>query len=134
MNRSSILREQENAWRLRSRATWLKSGDSNTKYFHNLASYNRSKKSIWSIDNIDKGTIRGQDALKAEAVSYFKHQYKASSNQNLLEKATTAGLYPHFISAEDASELYNPVTLSEIKDILIHFKKERSPGPDGWTT
>lgn len=27
-----------------------------------------------------------------------------------------------------------PVTLDEIKDILLHFKKERSPGPDGWTT
>jgi hypothetical protein len=54
-NRADILREQENAWRLRSRATWLKSGDSNTKYFHKLATYNRSKKSIWSIDNTDIG-------------------------------------------------------------------------------
>jgi hypothetical protein len=133
-NRASILREQENAWRLRSRATWLKSRDSNTRYFHKLASFNRSRKSIWSIDNNEKGTIRGQEAIKAEAVTHFKQQYKASSNQNLLEKATIADLFPHFISAEAATELYNPVTLSEIKDILIHFKKERSPGPDGWTT
>jgi hypothetical protein len=134
LNRSSILREQENAWRLRSRATWLKSGDSNTKYFHNLASYNRSRKSIWSIDSLDKGTIRGHEEIKAEAVSYFKNLFKTHSNHNLLEKTTTAGLYSPIFSAEDVTDLFKPVTLSEIKDILLHFKKERSPGPDGWTT
>jgi hypothetical protein len=35
------------------------------------------------------------------------------------------------ISAEEATELFKPVTLAELKDILLHFKKERSPGPDG---
>jgi len=133
-NRSSILREQELAWRLRSRATWLKSGDSNTKYFHNLASLNRSKKSIWSIDSEERGTVRGIEEIKAEAVSFFKSQYKASSALNLPDKITTAGLYPTYFSTEEVTEIYNPVTLSEIKDILIHFKRERSPGPDGWTT
>jgi hypothetical protein len=132
--RSSILRDQEKAWRLRSRATWLKSGDSNTKYFHNLANFNRSKKSIWSIDSEDKGTIRGHEAIKIEAVNYFKTQFKAPSANNLPDKITTAGLYSHYFTAEEVSDLYSPVTLSEIKDILIHFKRERSPGPDGWTT
>jgi hypothetical protein len=41
----------------------------------------------------------------------------------------------HILStAEDAADLYKPVTLTEIKDILSQFKKERSPGPDGWTS
>jgi hypothetical protein len=133
-NRADILREQENAWRLRSRATWLKSGDANTKYFHKIATHNRSKKSIWNIDCTDKGPIRGQDAIMAEVVSHFKQQFKAPTIQNLTEKTTTAALYPHFISDEAAAELYKPVTLTEIKDILSLFKKERSPGPDGWTS
>jgi len=132
--RNDILREQENAWRLRSRAMWLKSGDANTKYFHKLASFNRSKKSIWTIDNNERGPIRGQDALLAEAFSHFNHQFKSPSNQFLTEKATTAALFPHFISDEAAAELFKPVTLTEIKDILLLFKKERSPGPDGWTS
>jgi hypothetical protein len=51
----SILCAQENAWRLKSKATWLKCGDSNSKFFHKVASYNRLKKSIWSIK--DEGGI-----------------------------------------------------------------------------
>jgi hypothetical protein len=33
---------------------------------------------------------------------------------------------------EDA--LFKPVTLLELKAVLENFKKERSPGPDGWTS
>jgi hypothetical protein len=133
-NRASILSDEEKAWRLRSRATWLKSGDSNSKFFHNVASYNRCKKTIWSIDSAGDGTIRGQEAIKTEAVAHFKQQFKATNSHYLSEKASTASLFPNFISSEAATELYKPVTLSELKDILIHFKKERSPGPDGWTS
>jgi hypothetical protein len=31
-------------------------------------------------------------------------------------------------------DLYKPVVLSEIKQILSTLKKEKSPGPDGWTS
>jgi hypothetical protein len=30
-------------------------------------------------------------------------------------------------------DLYKPVTLAELEAILKLFKKEKSPGPDGWT-
>jgi hypothetical protein len=121
---------------LRSRATWLLSGDSNTRFFHRTASYNRSKKSIWTIksNRTGIGSIRGQEELKAEAIHHFNHLFKSSSDQFLHEKVSIAGLFPPFISTAEASELFEPVTLAELKDILIHFKRERSPGPDGWTT
>jgi hypothetical protein len=38
------------------------------------------------------------------------------------------------VTAEEAASLYAPVTLTEIKSILQKLKKERSPGPDGWTS
>jgi ribonuclease HI len=38
------------------------------------------------------------------------------------------------VSEMEAAELFRPVTLLELKYILTLFKKERSPGPDGWTS
>jgi hypothetical protein len=38
------------------------------------------------------------------------------------------------VTKEEVVDLYKPVTLLELKGILDHFKKERSPGPDGWTS
>jgi hypothetical protein len=70
-SRNIILREEENSWRLRSRATWLRSGDANTKFFHKVASFNRNKKFIWSISSEFGGTHCGQKAIKEEAVSHF---------------------------------------------------------------
>jgi hypothetical protein len=102
--------------------------------FHNLASFNRNKKIIWSIQNDRAEILRGQAAIKEEAVAHFKHLFKANSCPNLTDKLAIASLYPKLVSSTEATDLYKPVTLQEIKDILIHFKKERSPGPDGWTT
>jgi len=133
-NRDAILCAEENCWRLRSRATWLKSRDSNSKYFHKISSFNRNRKLIWSIKSNGVDFIQGQEAIKEEAIAHFTHQYKATTTHNLSEKVATARLFPQLVSAVEAEDLYKPVNLVELKDILLHFKTERSPGPDGWTS
>ena len=77
---------------------------------------------------------RGQEEIKTEAVSYFKHLFRDSGSHHLLEKIQTASLYPRLVTDIEAADLFKPVTLPEIQHILLLFKKERSPGPDGWTT
>jgi hypothetical protein len=78
--------------------------------------------------------IRDQDSIKQEAVTYFGNLFKAAISHSLHEKVSTANLYPKLVSDAEALDLFKPVTLSELKEILLHFNKERSPGPDGWTT
>ena len=41
-------------------------------------------------------------------------------------------LFPSMIPPEEAHCLVDPVTLPEIEGALKYFKKDRSPGPDGW--
>jgi hypothetical protein len=64
----------------------------------------------------------------------LKQFFKANNRPNLNEIINTASLYPKMVTEEEAVDLYKPVTLLELKGILDHFKKERSPGPDGWTS
>jgi len=132
--RKAFLLDKEKRWRLRSRATWLKWGESNTRFFHKLANFNRNKKHIWSIKQENDGIIRGQEALKSTTASYFELLFKSSSEQHLPDKVSTASLYTNMLSAVEADDLFKPVTLSELKTTLSLLKKEKSPGPDGWTT
>jgi hypothetical protein len=71
---------------------------------------------------------------RLEAVTYFKNLFRDNGSHQLHEKVSTASLYPRLVTDIEAADLYKPVSLPELKHILLHFKKERSPGPDGWTT
>jgi hypothetical protein len=56
--RNELLKFEE-YWRQKSRATWLKSGDRNTKYFHKFANERRNNKHIWEIGDDIGRTYRG---------------------------------------------------------------------------
>lgn len=49
--KQKFLKQEEASWRLKSRATWLKEGDKNTKFFHRFANSRREKNSIWKISD-----------------------------------------------------------------------------------
>jgi hypothetical protein len=44
-----LMAEQEETWRLKSRAIWLENGDENTNFFQVYAKGRREKKTIWSL-------------------------------------------------------------------------------------
>ena len=50
----------------------------------------------------------------------------------LIQQLKVVMLYPRMILEESASDLTCLVSLGEIESALKYFKKDRSPGPDGW--
>jgi len=44
-----------------------------------------------------------------------------------------AELFPRFIDQDDTEEVQKEVTMAELEATLKWFKKDKSPGPDGWT-
>lgn len=66
-----LLKNEEVAWKQRSRAIWLKEGDRNTKFFHKTANTHKR------CNNIDHLTIQGESItdpqrIKNEIVSFYK--------------------------------------------------------------
>jgi hypothetical protein len=93
IERNSILKCEEEMWRLCSRALWLSSGDKNTRYFHKVAAHNRTKKHLWEIYSGDGDFLTEQDALKIEATNYFKTLYKAPLTMNISEQCKVTNYF-----------------------------------------
>jgi len=117
------LKEQEDLWRSRIRAIWVKSGDQNNKSFHQFANQRRNSKFIWEIAD-NSGTIhKDQKSIADEAVKYFKNFFKSPLDDITKEQVRVANLYPKMVDRNEAKELYKPVTLAELEAILKLFKK-----------
>jgi hypothetical protein len=78
--RNRMLVAKEELWRQKSRATWILSGDRNTKYFHRFASFRRNKKHLWEVKDDSDHVHTGQEAIKAEAMRHFSSFYKDTHN------------------------------------------------------
>lgn len=128
-----LLKQEESFWRLKSRATWLQEGNKNTKFFHKFASARHDKNSIWKVKNENGDSFVSQKDITREAVNYFRKQYNRRSDAAFQDILWGIDQVPQMFN-EDANEmLFKPVTEEELFGVLKTFKKEKSPGSDGWT-
>jgi hypothetical protein len=131
--RNRLLLVEEELWRQKSRAIWIKCGDRNTKFFHHFASYRRNHKHIWELKMDTDDIITGQDKLIPEAYHYFKNSYSDPGLTNFHDQATIIGIFPRLVSEVEAKQLNGACTKEEIWKVLNSFKRDKIPGPDGWT-
>nr|XP_009590391.2 uncharacterized protein LOC104087583 isoform X2 [Nicotiana tomentosiformis] len=67
---------QETNWRQKSRALWLKEGDSNTKFFHRVAVANRRRNFIESLV-VDGVRIEGEEEVKGAIAGFMRTYIKS---------------------------------------------------------
>eukprot|EP00253_Pinus_taeda_P008313 PITA_08313 len=130
---ASLLKQQEESLRLRSRAIWLKAGDENSKFFHNFAKGRKVSNTIWSLPHPEGGLADNFNKLSQLGTAHFRGLFRNPPGANLVEIIEVASHFPRFVTEEDSEELMNPVTMEELESTLKWFKKDKSPGPDGWT-
>jgi hypothetical protein len=131
--RNKLLRDEEERWRIKSRMLWLAGGDKNTSYFHRVACSRRSKKQIWEIEDAFGTLHHSQAEIKSAAYTHFKSFYQAPPAPSLDAQTAIASLFPRMISPEEANLLHAPCTKEELLEVIKSFKREKSPGPDGWS-
>eukprot|EP00253_Pinus_taeda_P015141 PITA_15141 len=131
--RSQILKEREESWRLRSRALWLTEGHDNTKFFHKFSNGRKAINTIWELHNDQIQSVSTQWDLARLAIEHFKSIYKVPRAMNIMEIMRVAENFPRFVQQEDSENLKMEVTKEELEATIKWFKKDKSPGPDGWT-
>ena len=129
--KKKILEHHLLTWQLKIRTKWALEGDSNTKYFHSIASGRRNQKSIWSLMDDGGRVIEDESELLILGQQHFSHIFSDDYKTCLLEQLNVVSHYPVMISTADASCLTQPVTLIEVEFALHSFKKDRSLRPDG---
>jgi hypothetical protein len=81
----------------------------------------------------DGEQCKGQAYLKKATTKFFKVFYKACSDSFIVEKMDVTNLFQRMVQTEDINLLLKPVSADEIKKVPDLFKRDKSPGLDGWT-
>jgi hypothetical protein len=115
------------SWQQKSRVTWLKEGDKNTKYFHSVANSHRRNNSIRQI-SIDGELSSNQDVIKAHICSFYRNLY----TEEYYCRPLLDGLNFSVIQGEDASWLEHPFEEDEVTLVVQNMNGDKSPGPDGF--
>ena len=118
---------EEISWRQKSRVTWLKEGDKNTKYFHSVANSHRRNNSIRQI-SIDGELSSNQADIKAHICSFYRNLY----TEEFYCRPMLDGLNFNVIQGEDASWLERPFEEDEVTLMVRNMNGDKSPGPDGF--
>ncbi|XP_065628949.1 uncharacterized protein LOC112039248 [Quercus suber] len=92
----ALLLKEEIYWAQRSRISWLKHGDKNTRFFHSNASQRRQRNHIQSIKNAEDVWVEEEHDIARVAVEYFDKLFKAGTSEGLEEclNAVTSKINP----------------------------------------
>jgi hypothetical protein len=123
------LLRNEVMWRQKSRETWLREGDKNSKFFH-LSTVIRRRRNAINIIKSDGGEWitekkRIREHFQAKFIEHF-------SEEEVEFPPNLEGLVPHSITTEENEELYRIPTPQEIKKALFDMPTLKTLGPDGF--
>uniref|UniRef100_A0A803Q6Z2 Reverse transcriptase domain-containing protein n=1 Tax=Cannabis sativa TaxID=3483 RepID=A0A803Q6Z2_CANSA len=125
-----LLAQEEDYWHQRSRVSWLKSGDSNTKFFHQRANARHSNNKIKKLTGDDGQVYTSSHDILSQVENYFADIF---TSQGVDQQAIQAVLdtIPELISRESQDVLSSPFTATEVYAALKSMSEDSSPGVDG---
>ncbi|XP_048623656.1 uncharacterized protein LOC125592497 [Brassica napus] len=123
-------RDEELYWKQKSRATWLREGDQNTKFFHATTKQRRARNRVTKLRKASGLWAETEEEIEAEATGYFQTLFTTSSPSDFAEslKYITEKVTPAMNEA-----LTKPPSNDEIRQAAFDINPEKAPGPDGMT-
>ena len=119
---------------IRSKTKWIEQGEKPTKYFFNLEKRNYNRKTIKSLKRADGELITDELEILKDIELYYGNLYSSViDRENDLFEEFFGNLEIPKLEDTVRDELEGEITLKECQDILCTFKREKSPGDDGFT-
>ncbi|XP_074321466.1 uncharacterized protein LOC141658006 [Silene latifolia] len=125
---AKLRRQEEQYWRQRSRALWLKDGDKNTKFFHTRAGERKKKNFIAKLID-DEGVVRNGDVAVGRVANNYFHQLFLTDNP-VIEEDVLEGVRQRVMD-EMNETLRRDYSEDEVIDALNQMHPLKAPGPDG---
>ncbi|XP_039070407.1 uncharacterized protein LOC120217317 [Hibiscus syriacus] len=114
---------------------WLKEGDLNTRFFHQKVESNKKNNTIRVIMSEEGQCYESFDEMVAELVRFFT--YLVGSADPMVSGCSVESLkdlLPYSLPNDAAVSLTKEVDGLEIKKVLFKQGKDKSLGPDGYTS
>uniref|UniRef100_A0A2N9IMR2 Reverse transcriptase domain-containing protein n=1 Tax=Fagus sylvatica TaxID=28930 RepID=A0A2N9IMR2_FAGSY len=125
---NELLKKEEKMWRQRSRSTWLKEGDRNTKYFHGRASQRRRRNTIKRVRDSAGIWQENEDQVARVFLDYFRTLFTTSNPRNIEEAVEST---PPIVTQSMNDSLSRDFTAAEAELAISQMAPSTAPGPDG---
>ncbi|XP_016434006.1 uncharacterized protein LOC107760469 [Nicotiana tabacum] len=126
----SILKNEEDFWKLKSWINWLNERDANNRFFHTSTLNRRRRNRILSLKEESGNWLYDQGDIKTSILSFFKNLYTSSQSQAPISTTNYMAM-THTLSDSQRNKLDRPLEIKEIKMAIFSFKPFKAPGPDG---
>ena len=111
----------------KARASWLKNGDSCTKFYHSSLRWRRLRNEVKGVE-VEGQWLEEPSSVRCEAKKLFNSRFKATKDLGVrLDKVDFKSL-----SHEDNMSLIKAFSVEEVRDAVWLCDGSKSPGPDGF--
>lgn len=125
---NQLVLDQEEKWRQRSKQTWVKAGDKNTRFFHQMASLRKRSN---HVDVVVEGDLHILEH-KQKARAFFQHFTKLiGTHQEQPLSFEYQTLYEN--QSQTLLHLEAQLTQQEVEQAVKKLPHNKAPGPDGYT-
>nr|XP_045084679.1 uncharacterized protein LOC123494096 [Aegilops tauschii subsp. strangulata] len=128
-NLDELLLREELMWRQRSRATYLREGDKNTKWFQQKATWRRKKNTIGRLKDDSGKWVEDDKGIHEITNVFFKKLYEKEEG---IDPNEILDLIGNRVNGEMNDVLTKQFSAEEISDALFQIGPLKAPGPDGF--
>ncbi|KAL5546661.1 hypothetical protein UlMin_006348 [Ulmus minor] len=122
--------KEKRYWQQRSKDTWLKSGDRNSKFFHRKALARRAKNSIVGLFDSNENWCEDKEGIAHIAESYFTNLF-SSSSPHFLDMDMVLNSLEAKVSPAMNEQLDGPFVAEDVRAAVFQMAPSKSPGADG---